>query len=186
MKYGYARVSTAIQELEVQLTTLENEGCQRIFSEKYTGVKTDRPEFNELLAHLEEGDTLVATKLDRLARNTEEGIKVIRELFEKGVKVHILNLGILEDTPMGRFFLQTLLAVAELERSMIIERMAEGKALAMLRPDYVAGRPKKFSPKKIDQAVAMLNDHSYTMVEELTGISKSTLVRAARKARAIE
>ena len=186
MKYGYARVSTAIQELEVQLRILEDEGCERIFREKYTGAKTDRPEFTELLAHLEEGDTLVATKLDRLARNTEEGIKVIRELFEKGVKVHILNLGLLEDTPTGRFFLQTLLAVAELERSMIIERMAEGKAIAMLRDDYVAGRPKKFSQKKIDQAVAMLNDHSYKMVEELTGISKSTLVRAARKARVTE
>ena len=186
MKYGYARVSTAIQELEVQLTTLENEGCQRIFSEKYTGVKTDRPEFNELLAHLEEGDTLVATKLDRLARNTEEGIKVIRELFEKGVKVHILNLGILEDTPMGRFFLQTLLAVAELERSMIIERMAEGKAIAKLRDDYVEGRPKKFTKKQVELAVALLNDNSYKTVAEMTGISKTTLVRAVRKARATE
>ncbi|WP_338652692.1 recombinase family protein [Sporosarcina psychrophila] len=186
MKYGYARVSTAIQELEVQLTTLENEGCQRIFSEKYTGVKTDRPEFNELLAHLEEGDTLVATKLDRLARNTEEGIKVIRELFEKGVKVHILNLGILEDTPMGRFFLQTLLAVAELERSMIIERMAEGKAIAKQRDDYIEGRPPKFSKRQIELAIELLNDNSYKAVAEMTGISKTTLVRAVRKARATE
>lgn len=168
------------------MTILEDEGCERIFSEKYTDTKTNRPEFNELLAHLEEGDTLVVTKLDRLARNTEEGIKVIRELFEKGVKVHVLNLGLLEDTPTGRFFLQTLLAVAELERSMIIERMAEGKAIALLRDDYVAGRPKKFSKKQIEHAIAMLNDHSYKMVEEMTGISKSTLVRAVRKARMAE
>lgn len=70
MKYGYARVSTVVHELEVQLVTLEAEGCERIFREKYTGAKTNRPEFNELLAHLEEDDTLVATKLDRLARNT--------------------------------------------------------------------------------------------------------------------
>ena len=86
MKYGYARVSTAIQELEVQLTTLENQGCQRIFSEKYTGVKTDRPEFNELLAHLEEGDTLVATKLDRLARNRRKASKSFVNCLRKASK----------------------------------------------------------------------------------------------------
>ena len=69
---------------------------------------------------------------------------------------------------------------------MTIERMAEGKEIAMLRDDYVAGRPKKFSKKQIEHAIAMLNDHSYKMVEEMTGISKSTLVRAVRKARIAE
>lgn len=186
MKYGYARVSTAVQELEVQILTLEAEGCERIFTEKFTGSKTDRPEFNELRAHLEDGDTLIVTKLDRLARNTEEGIRVIRELFEQGVKVHVLNIGILDNTTMGRFFLQTLLAVAELERSMIIERMAEGKAIARQRSDYKEGRPKKYTTKQIQHALTMLNDHSYTQVEELTGISKSTLVRAVRKVRAVK
>ncbi len=184
MKYGYARVSTAIQELDVQIATLTSEGCERIFQEKHTGSKMNRPEFEEVLAHLEKDDTLVVTKLDRLARNTEEGIKVIRELFERGVKVHVLNLGILEDTPMGRFFLQTLLAVAELERSMIIERMAEGKAIARQRSDYKEGRPRKYTTKQIEHALTMLTDHSYTQVESMTGISKSTIVRAARNARA--
>lgn len=111
---------------------------------------------------------------------------MIRELFERKVKVHILNLGILEDTTMGRFFLQTLLAVAELERSMIIERMAEGMAIAKLRDDYVEGRPKKFTKKQVELAVALLNDNSYKTVAEMTGISKTTLVRAVRKARATE
>lgn len=185
-KYGYARVSTAGQELGVQLAALDAEGCEIIFKEKHTGAKINRPEFNELLAHLEDGDTLVVTKLDRLARNTEEGIKVIRELFERDVKVHILNLGILENTPIGKFFLTTLLAVAELERNMIAERMAEGKSIAKKREGFTEGRPKKFTTKQIEHAVTLLADHSYKQVEEITGISKSTLVRAARKARAAE
>ena len=75
MKYGYARVSTVSQELEVQLTALENEGCDKIYSEKFTGTKSDRPQLQEVLSILKEGDTLVVTKLDRLARNTVEGIR---------------------------------------------------------------------------------------------------------------
>lgn len=182
-KVGYGRVSSMGQELESQLSALKEEGCEVIYSEKFTGTKMNRPEFLKVLGALEPGDTLVVTKLDRLARNTEEGIKVIRELFEKGVKVHVMNIGMLEDTTIGRFFLQTLLAVAELERNMIADRMAEGKAVARLKPDYREGRKKKFTKKQIEHAVDQLQEHSYTQVEALTGISKSTLVREARKRR---
>lgn len=181
MKYGYARVSTLGQELLVQMETLKKEGAQFIYSEKFTGTKLDRPEFNKLLEVLQPGDTLIVTKLDRLARNTEEGIRVIRSLFEKEVKVHVLNVGLLEDTAMGRFFLQTLLAVAELERNLIIERMAEGKAQAKQRDDFVEGRPKKFTRKQIEVALKLKETHSYKQVEEMTGISKSSLVRMVRK-----
>jgi DNA invertase Pin-like site-specific DNA recombinase len=181
MKYGYARVSTLQQQLESQLQALEAEGCEEIYSEKFTGTKTDRPVFNEVLDKLQEGDTLVVTKLDRLARNTEEGIHVIKGLFAKGVKVHVLNVGLLEDTTMGRFFLQTMLAVAEMERNLIIERTQEGKAIARQRPDYKDGRPKKFSKAHIEHALTLLQDHSYSQVEAMTGISVSTLTRAKRK-----
>lgn len=180
-KCGYARVSTLGQDLGVQISTLEREGASEIFSEKFTGTKVDRPQFNKLLEAIEQGDTLVVTKLDRLARNTEEGIKVIRKLFEKGVKVHVLNVGLLEDTTIGRFFLQTLLAVAELERNIIVERMAEGKAVAKQRADFSEGRPKKFNKDKIELALQLKETHSYAQVEKLTGISKSTLVRAVKK-----
>ena len=81
-------------------------------------LKPDSPKFNELIEKLEEGDTLVVTKLDRLARNTVEGIEVIESLFAKGVKVHVLNVGLLENTTMGKFFLTTMLAVAEMERNL--------------------------------------------------------------------
>ncbi|HDX9713199.1 TPA: recombinase family protein [Bacillus cereus] len=181
MKYGYARVSTVSQELEVQLTALENEGCDNIYSEKFTGTKSDRPQLQEVLSILKEGDTLVVTKLDRLARNTVEGIEIVKGLFSKGVRVHVLNVGLLEDTTMGRFFLTTLLAVAEMERNLIVERTQEGKAIAKQRDDFREGRPNKYSKKQIEHALGLLETHSYKQVEEITGISKSTLIRAKRK-----
>ncbi|BCC45902.1 recombinase family protein [Bacillus cereus] len=182
MKYGYARVSTVSQELEVQLTALENEGCDNIYSEKFTGTKSDRPQLKEVLSILKEGDTLVVTKLDRLARNTVEGIEIVKGLFSKGVRVHVLNVGLLEDTTMGRFFLTTLLAVAEMERNLIVERTQEGKAIAKQRDDFREGRPNKYSKKQIEHALGLLETHSYKQVEEITGISKSTLIRAKKKA----
>ena len=181
MKYGYARVSSLQQDLEAQLQALEKEGCSIIFKEKFTGTKTDRPQFNECIAALSEGDTLVTTKLDRLARNTKEGIEIIENLFKKGVKVHVLNVGLLENTTMGRFFLQTMLAVAEMERNLIVERTQEGKAIAKRNPDFREGRPNKFSKKHIEHALSLLDNHSYKQVESLTGISKSTLIRAKKK-----
>ena len=182
MKYGYARVSTVSQELEVQFQALENENCDNIYSEKFTGTKAVRPQLQEVLSLLKEGDTLVVTKLDRLARNTVEGIEIVKDLFSKGVRVHVLNVGLLEDTTMGRFFLTTLLAVAEMERNLIVERTQEGKAIAKQRPDFKEGRPKTYGKKQIDHALGLLETHSYKEVEEITGISKSTLIRAKKKA----
>ncbi|WP_442781453.1 recombinase family protein [Clostridium sp. CF011] len=81
--------------------------------EQYTGTTIDRPIFNKLIEDLKQGDTLVVTKLDRLARNTVEGISIVQELFNKGISVHVINGGLLENTSMGKFFLTTLLSVAE-------------------------------------------------------------------------
>lgn len=183
-KYGYARVSTVAQDLEAQIQALEAEGCTVIEAEKFTGTTTERPVFNSLLEKLGAGDTLVVTKLDRLARNTREGIDVIESLFDKGVKVHVLNVGLLENTTMGRFFLTTLLAVAEMERNLIIERTQEGKAIAKQRDDFKEGRPKKYTKKQLDHAMQQLETNSYKEVEALTGISVATLAREKRKRKA--
>lgn len=83
----------------------------------------------------------MVTKLDRLARNVSEGIELIRALFKKDVKVHVLNIGLLENTSMGNFFITTLLAVAELERNMIIERTQAGKEVARTKAGFREGRP---------------------------------------------
>lgn len=185
MVYGYARVSTRKQvngnSLEEQVMKLEAEGCTEIVQEQYTGAKVERPLFDELINKLQEGDKLVVTKLDRFARNVSEGIDVVRKLFAKGVKVHVLNVGLLENTSMGNFFLTTLLAVAELERSMIAERTQAGKEIARTKAGFKDGRPDKYSNERIDSAMKLLETNSYTEVEKMTGISKSTLTRAKRK-----
>ncbi|MEK4387528.1 recombinase family protein [Solibacillus sp. FSL W7-1464] len=182
--YGYARVSTKGQELEVQIEALEKENVEYIYKEKFTGTSTDRPQLQELLETLQAGDKLIVTKLDRLARNTKEGIDLIEQLFKKDIKVHVLNVGLLENTSMGRFFLTTLLAVAEMERNMIIERTQEGKAIAKQNPNYREGRKPTYSKAQLDHAMKLKETHSFSQVEEITGISMSTLKREARKRKA--
>jgi DNA invertase Pin-like site-specific DNA recombinase len=181
MKYGYARVSTIQQDLEAQLKALKNEGCEVIYSEKFTGTKANRPKFMEVLARLEPGDTLTVTKLDRFARSTVDAINTVKALFERGVKVHVLNMGLVEDTPTGRLILTIMSAFAEFERDMIVERTQEGKAIARQRDDFREGRPKKFKKAQIEHALKLLETNSYNQVEDITGISKSTLIRAKKR-----
>ena len=193
---GYARVSTKSQAKEGNSLEQQKEeilhkyNTAEIFSESYTGTKTDRPIFNKIINELQEGDTLVVTKLDRLARNTVEGIQVIESLFNKSVSVHVLNVGLLENTTMGKFFLTTLLAVAEMERNTIIERTQAGKEIAKTKEGFKEGRPKKFTSKQLDHALSMLSinggSYSYSEVEEITNISKSTLTRECRKRKNIK
>ncbi|USK69896.1 recombinase family protein [Peribacillus asahii] len=176
MKYGYARVSTVAQDLEVQIQALQAEGCEVIYKEKFTGTKTDRPEFNKVLEALQEGDTLVVTKLDRFARSAVEGIQTVKALFARGVKVHILNMGLVENTPTGRLIFNILSSFAEFERDMIVERTQEGKALAKLRDDFREGRPRKHSKQQVLHALELLRTHTYKEVEAMTGIKKRTLI----------
>ena len=140
---------------------------------------------NKLLDSLQANDILVVSKLDRFARNTVEGIKVVEQLFKKKVAIHILNIGLLEDTPMGRFFLTTMLAVAELERNMIVERTQEGKAVARTQEGFKEGRPIKYTTQQIKHALSLLTvnggNNSYSQVEEVTGINKRTLMRYQKK-----
>ncbi len=185
MIYGYARVSAKVQlkgySLEEQKKELKQNGCQEIIEEQFTGKTTARPKFeNLILNQLRPGDTLVVTRLDRLARNVTEGISTIRNLFSKGVRVHVLNVGLLENTAMGNFFITTLLAVAELERCMILERTAAGKEVARTRDGFKEGRPP-IARAKIELAMRLLDKHSYKKVAEMTGISVATLARYRRK-----
>ena len=146
MIYGYARVSTKGQardgnSLESQTDQLKAAGCDVIFHDSYTGTKMDRPEFSALLSKLSSGDRLVVTKLDRFARTTSGGIDTIKDLLSRGVSVHILNMGLIDNTPTGRLMVTMLLAFAEFERDMIIERTMSGKAVAKFNnPDWREGR----------------------------------------------
>lgn len=180
MIHGYARVSTKKQlhgnSLEEQVQLLQQAKCDRIITEQFTRATTERPEFKKLIGQLKSGDTLIVTKLDRFARNVTEGIDIVRQLFAKEVKVHILNIGLLENTAMGNFFLTTMLAVAELERAMIYERTMAGREIARTKNGYREGRPR-IAAEKIELALELKKTRTYKEVERLTGISKSTLIR---------
>lgn len=189
MVYGYCRVSTQMQardgnSLEAQKKLLIENGAEKIYSDAFTGTKAHRPELDKLLAVLQAGDKLVITKLDRIARSASQGIELIQSLLDKGITVHVLNMGLLDNTPTGKLIRNIMLAFAEFERDMIIERTQEGKAIAKRQPDFREGRPKLYNKKQIQHALELLQDHSYRQVTELTGISKSTLIRAKNKATA--
>lgn len=187
MKYGYARVSTYSQKkdgnsLESQRELLLNEGCTEVFSDAYSGLKTDRPEFTKLLGLLKEGDTLVVTKLDRFSRSASAGIKLIDSLLEKGVKVHILNIGLMDTTPTGKLIRNIFFSFAEFERDMIVERTQEGKAIAKQKPGFKDGRKRVYDEKKIKHAMKLKEEgYSYKQVTEVTGISKATLIRRMKE-----
>ena len=186
MIYGYARVSTATQgrdgnSLEDQVKALTTYGCQKIVQEAFSGKTMERPAFQTLLEKLKTGDMLVVTKLDRFARTAIDGVQTVRDLFERGVKVHILNMGLVENTLTGNLILTVMLAFAEYERGMIVERTQTGKNVARLNPGFKDGRPKKYTDAQIRLALELLaSGKSYGQVQKMTGISKSTLIRARR------
>lgn len=189
MKYGYTRVSTKGQldgnSIEEQTNAIRSLYADaEIIVESYSGAK-ERPLFNKILEQTQKDDYVIVTKLDRFCRSTKEGLEYIDCLMNKGVKIHILNMGLIENTPMGRLIVTNLLAFAEFERAMIIERTQGGKAIAKQRADFKEGRPPKYNSKKLNHAVELLESYSYRQVEEMTGISKSTLIREKRKRKAV-
>lgn len=187
MLYGYARVSTRGQvygnSLEDQRQQLIDRGCSKVVEEQYTGKTTDRPELDRLLAELKAGDTLMVTKLDRLVRSAAEGASLIKTLTDRSVKVNILNMGEVDDRPQGKLMLHILLAFAEFERDMIVERTQAGKAIARTKAGYREGRRPLPQARK-DAAVSMIrNGHSYKEACDATGLSRSTVLRAVRASR---
>lgn len=186
MIYGYARVSTVGQakdgnSFEVQERLLKGNGAEQIFFDAFTGTKTERPELNKLVSVLQDGDTVVVTKIDRLGRSLSKTSELITQLLDKGVTVNILNLGVLSNSSVNTLMRNVLLAFAQFERDMIVERTAEGKAIAKTRPDFREGRPKKFNKEQIELALSLLEEHTYKEVETMTGISKSTLIRVKKQ-----
>lgn len=186
MIYGYARVSTKSQEdntsLENQIKILKEHNCNEIFKEVHTGATMERPHFIELEKKLCSGDSLVITKLDRFTRSTEKGISKIKELAERGIKVNILNMGVVDlSNAMGKMMFTILCAFSEYEKDCIVERMKEGKSIAKQNPNFREGRKKVHKDEKVKHALDLLKTNTYKQVESMTGISVATLVRAKRK-----
>lgn len=130
---GYARVSTSHQSLDIQVNRLKDEGIRedRIFADKASGKNDDRIELSKLRTRAEKGDDILCTKLDRLGRNTRDMIEIIEEFEQKGVHVRFLDDGISTSGAMGKMVITILSAVAEAERSRILERTNEGRQVAM-------------------------------------------------------
>lgn len=186
MVYGYARVSTGGQlkngnSLESQVNQLKDNGAIKVYQDSFTGTTNNRPQFNKLLEELKAGDTLIVTKLDRVARSMTQGSELINELLEQGIKVNILNIGMMDNTPSSKLIRNIFFSFAEFERDMIVERTQEGKAIAKTKAGFIEGRPKKYTDSQLDHAIGLLADHSYKEVVEMTKISKSTLIREVKK-----
>ena len=187
MKYGYIRVSSKSQEqntsLKSQRDAVLTAGAEIVVEEVYSGgTVKDRPKFSELIQKLKYGDELIVVKLDRFARTVSEGTTLAKDLYDRGVTLNILNMGKIENSTIGSLLLNVMLAFSQYATDMITERCREGRMLARQNPTYKEGRPKKFSREQRKLGLSLLNEgKTYKEVELMTGISKSTLIRAKRK-----
>ena len=175
--FGYARVSTGTQNLDRQLDALEKYGVDKIYNEKMTGTKRDRPELEKMLERMTEGDTVVIESLSRLGRSTKDLIELV-ELFEKrGVHLVSLKEQIDTTTSTGKLLFTLMSAIAQFERDVIADRTREGLKAARARGHF-GGRPR-FDDEKVRQAIKLYNTKEYSLkeIEELTGVKKGTLYR---------
>lgn len=175
--FGYARVSRDTQNLDRQIDALKRYGVDKIYNEKMTGTRKDRPELSKLLDRISEGDTVVIESLSRLGRSTKDLIE-LTELFEqKGVHLVSLKEQIDTSTSTGKLLFTLMSAIAQFERDVIADRTREGLQAARAR-GRKGGRPK-ISADNIRKAVKLYKTMQYTIkeIEELTGVKKSTLYR---------
>lgn len=180
--YGYARVSTSGQardgnSLEAQQDALIQAGAREIYVDTCSGAQKERPRFREMLSLLGHGDTLVVTKLDRFARSTIDGCTIVRGLLDEGVRVHVLNMGVMENTPVGRMMMAVMFAMAEFEREMIAERTQEGKRIARGREGWREGRPPlDISEAQMLESLDSQREEGLTAAQaaERLGISRSS------------
>ena len=174
--FGYARVSTGQQSLDIQIKQLTEAGVspKRIFSDKSTGSNTDRDGLNAIRMKMEEGDVLLVTKLDRLGRDTSDMIQLIKEFDQIGVGVRFLSDGLSTDGPMGRMLITILSAVAQAERERIMERTREGRLEA--RAKGIKFGRKRTVPREKVQIMRSAGMSVIAIAKEL-GIGRSTVYK---------
>jgi DNA invertase Pin-like site-specific DNA recombinase len=178
--YGYARVSTRDQDLAAQDAELRAIGCAKVFKEKASGAKTDRPELAKAIRRLEPSDVLVVTRLDRLARSTRDLLNVLDELAKRGAGFRSLKDAWADTTtPHGKLMLTVLGGLAEFERELIRARTGEGRKRAQDR-GVRFGRPCKLTPYQRQEALQRLAaGETQTDVARTYGLSSSTICRLA-------
>lgn len=188
MKFGYARVSTRDQNLNMQIDDLLKEGCEKIFQESASGANVTRPELDKLLEQIRRGDVIVIWKLDRLGRSLKHLVALIGELINKGVGLKSLNDPIDTTSSQGRLIFNIFASLAEFERDIIIERTQAGLKAARARGRR-GGRPKGLTDAAKRKAVAAkaLYNEGNLSVSEIAGnlgISKGTLYSYLRHEKA--
>lgn len=174
--------AVAGNSLDEQKTQLQAAGAEKIFVDIISGAKRKRPEFDALMAEIGQEDTLIVTKLDRLSRSVSDGSAIIKILTDRGVKVNVLNMADFDPTkPVSKLLMQMLFAFAEFERSLIYERLEEGKEAARKKQGFREGRPP-IPQDRVETALDLLDRGiSYKQVEKKTGISVATLARRRRE-----
>lgn len=182
IKLGYARVSTQEQNLDLQLDALKKEGCKNVFTDKVSGVKSNKPSFEKLMEYARPGDTIVIWKLDRLGRSTVKLIELMEGLKQKGIHLKSLSESIDTSTATGNLFFQFMCVLAEHERNVISERTKSGLESARARGKS-GGRPKGLSQRylKISREVKEMyekNIYSTDAIREMFQIkSQPTLYK---------
>ncbi len=179
-KIGYARVSTTEQNLDRQLDMLSAYGVDKVYTEKMTGTKFDRPQLTKMLEHVDVGDTVVIESLSRLGRSTKDLIELVEQFHQKGVQLVSLKESIDTSTSTGKLLFTIMSALAQFERDVIADRTKEGLAAARARGHF-GGRPRTDS-RKIQQAIKLYETKSHTVkeIEELTGVKRATLYRSLK------
>ena len=177
LQIGYARVSTEDQHLELQIDALEAAGCERVFTDKISGARAQRPGLDDALSHTREGDTLVVWKLDRLGRSVKGLVDLVAELGERRVHFQSLTDGIDTRTPAGRFFFHVMASLAQMERELIAERTRAGLAAAR-KAGRIGGRKRRMTESKVEAARKLLESGVPPKdVARNLGISVPTLYR---------
>ncbi len=177
MLIGYARVSTAEQNLDLQREALTGAGCRKIFEDTISGTRAERPGLTQALDTLRTGDTLVVWKLDRLGRSVKQLVDLVAELRAEGIEFHSLTDAINTGTPSGRFFFHVMASLAEMERELTVERTRAGLETAR-KLGRTGGRKPKMTPSKIESARRLLASGTPPKdVAKNLGVSVPTLYR---------
>ncbi len=178
MLVGYARVSTDEQNNELQWDALQGAGCERIYTEKASGAQRHRPQLQEALAYMREGDILVVWKLDRLARSLKQLIETVEDLEHRGMGFQSLTETIDTSSSSGKLVFHLFGSLSEFERSMIRERTMAGLRSARSR-GRLGGRPRCVNASDLNAARAMLQDPAITVAEvaKRLHVSVATLYR---------
>ena len=180
MLIGYARVSTRDQEgsLAGQEAALSDAGCEKVFHDRLSGAKADRPGLQAALDYARDDDTLVVARLDRLGRSLPDALRTVQDLTERGIGLKALDVELDTSTAAGRLMLNMLLVLADWERDLLRERTREGVARARAAGKRPGPRPKLSDEQISAVRAAVAGGETVSAVARSVGVSRQTIYKA--------